>query len=129
MNRIWLLSCVLLGACHAPLRTPSQGMADMPVAVSNNAVAAIGSGDALRLFSFTGLLAGKTHRDVTQAGWTWHRGRWQSMDAPDDMPPVLAAVAVTVGESVFLIGGYTVAADGSEHSTPAVHRLDPVDLS
>jgi hypothetical protein len=37
----------------------------------------------------------------------------------------LAASAVSVGGAAWLFGGYTVAADGSEQSTPGVYRIHP----
>jgi hypothetical protein len=39
----------------------------------------------------------------------------------------LASIAATAGGDIYLFGGYTVAADGHEVSTPDVLRFDPIE--
>ncbi len=124
-----LVALALIAAGCAPERTPpgAEAIAPLPVAVSNNAVAALDAGDHFRLYSFLGLLAGKTWRDVTDRAFEYdsRTGRWS------ELPPVpggagrLAATAETVAGRIYLFGGYTVAEDGVEVSTPEVYRFDP----
>jgi hypothetical protein len=108
-----------------------EPLTPLPEATSNNAVASVVSGDREYVISFNGLASGKTHADThaktfvldTSTG-LWHKA-----------PPVpggdgrLAAAAATVGDLAYVFGGYSVAADGSEASTPWVHAFDPVARS
>lgn len=99
----------------------------MPVALSNNAVALAQVDGVPRLYSFLGLGAGKTWRDISRRAFEYDfaRGRWS------ELPPVpvaegrLAGVAAAAGGAIYLFGGYTVAADGHEVTTPEVLRYDP----
>lgn len=94
-------------------------------AVSNNAVASISSPEGIHLFSFLGLGAGKTWRDTSLQVMVLGAGEdsWRLLKPAPGTEGRLAASAVTVGQSVWLFGGYTVAEDGSEKSNPDVYRL------
>lgn len=94
----------------------------LPVAVSNNAVAYVA--DSNQFYSFNGLHAGKTYQDITQQAWVWQTDQWHQLQVPAAQAPVLASTAVTVGSDVYLIGGYTVAADHSEKSIANVWKID-----
>lgn len=115
---------------------PVAQLAALPQPVSNNAVAGILSTDGARLFSFLGLGPGKTWRDARSDAWvlevnfsaaggTEVQNRWRRI--PDVPGPGgrLAATAAAVGGAIYVLGGYTVAEDGSEKSVALVHRLDP----
>jgi len=99
----------------------------LPAAVSNNAVAGLRVGGETRLYSFLGLGAGKQWHDITRAAYRWSEGasRWT------ELPPVpvpqgrLASISAVAGGRIYLFGGYTVAEDGHEVSTPEVLRFDP----
>lgn len=96
---------------------------DLPEAVSNNAVAYVESGGNRYLLSMMGLGAGKDYKDVHNKVWSLKLGdnHWKQMQAvPSSLSPVgrLASVAVSVKGEVYLFGGYTVAADHSEISSP-----------
>ncbi len=120
----WLL---LLGAC-AP-RSNQQALPQrLPIPVANNAVAYLNIDGQDQYYTFNGLTAGKTYQDITQAAYLWQAGDWQQLQTPDSQLPVLASTAVTVGEAVYLFGGYTVAADHSEKSVPNVWRIDGRNL-
>lgn len=122
---------LLLAACGrpeiAPPALPDSPFAPMPEAHANNAVAALRIGGRDRLYSFMGLKAGKTHEDISTAAFEYDvaADRWRRL------PPVpvpegrLAAAATALGGKVWLFGGYSVAADGHEVSTPHVLSLDP----
>ena len=121
---IWVL---LLAGCSGQLietaQTPSLPQ-KLPIAVSNNAVAYVATADGGQLYTFNGLLAGKTYQDITNQAFVWQSGQWHQLQVPTAQAPVLASTAVTVGQHVYLIGGYTVAADHSEKSIPNVWKID-----
>lgn len=130
-TRAGLLFVLLLAACGrpeiAPPELPASPFAPMPEAHANNAVAALRSGGRDYLYSFTGLKAGKRREDISTAAFEYDvtADRWRRL------PPVpvdegrLAAAAVALGGKIYLFGGYTVAADGSEVSTPQALSFDP----
>ena len=111
----------------APSPRVAQSRA-LPAPIANNAVAfgrdAAGKGT---VYSFLGLGAGKTWRDVGKSAFACVE---DTLDCRRiDGPPVdqgrLAAAAAHVDGSIYLFGGYTVAEDGAEKSTPEVFRFDP----
>jgi len=124
MIRVLAVS-VLLAVAWAECRAAgiiAESLPDLPSPVSNNAVALLETDGGPVLFSFLGLGPGKGHEDIHARAWrlepdaeTW---------APLPELPVergrLAGVAATAGQDVWLFGGYTVAADGTEASTPEV---------
>ncbi len=99
---------------------------DLPVAVSNNAVAAVTLDDGTHIVSAMGLLAGKTWRDTTSAAWHLAPGAkaWRELPAVPGGEGRLAAAAVGIAGQVVIFGGYTVAEDHTEVSVPLVHALD-----
>lgn len=105
----------------------AEQLPPLPVAHSNNAVAKLERGGSLRFFSFMGLRAGKTYSDISKQAFEYDvvAKRWRALP---DVPVAhgrLASTAVGVGDLVYLFGGYTVAADGTEISTPEVFAFDP----
>ena len=99
----------------------------LPFPTSNNAVAAVRRPDGFALYSFFGLEAGKTWRDVSRRayGYDSASGRWHALPTPPVAQGRLASVAATAGGKVYLFGGYTVSETGEEVSTPEVLRFDP----
>ncbi|MEN7342316.1 MAG: kelch repeat-containing protein [Pseudomonadota bacterium] len=99
----------------------------LPAPVSNNAVARVSTSVADYLVSFTGLGAGKGHGDVHARVYQRRMTDrdWTDMGLLPDNIGRLAAVAVGVGPHAYVFGGYTVAEDGAEVSTPEVWRYDP----
>ncbi len=115
------LAALALTACStlAPLT--------LPVAHSNNAIAIAAGADGLTLYSFNGLRAGKTHTDVSRQAFACpvDTACRQLADVP--VPEGrLASSAVTLNNTIYLFGGYSVAADGTEVSTPDVLAFDPM---
>ena len=99
----------------------------LPEAVSNNAVARVSTESGDYLLSFMGLAAGKTHLDVHNKVWalnlktTLPAHSWQKKSpVPSSLPLKgrLASIAVGVKDKAYLFGGYTVAEDHSEVSSP-----------
>jgi len=112
----------------AATETPMQeSEMDLPGAVSNNAVASAEVDGETIFFSFNGLGSWKGWQDVTSRAYACAPARSECRTLPP--PPVaegrLASVAATVGNLVYLFGGYTVARDGGELSTPEVFAFSP----
>lgn len=100
---------------------------ELPEAVSNNAVAAAQVDGETVFFSFNGLGSGKGWQDVTNRAYGCAPARSACRAIPQ--PPIaegrLASAAVTVGNRIYLLGGYTVGRDGAEVSAPEVFAFDP----
>jgi N-acetylneuraminic acid mutarotase len=99
--------------------------------VTNNAVVSVQSGDDEFVISFAGLGVGRGHADTLATTYIFdsRTSQWTEADpVPGDVGR-LAAVAAAAGELAFVFGGYTVAEDGTENSTPWVHSFDPVTRS
>ncbi|MBI3885988.1 MAG: galactose oxidase [Opitutae bacterium] len=119
---LFLLSVLTAAAANEPLAVP-----DLPQPLTNHAVAAVVRGGRLEIFTFLGLGAGKTGRDITNRAWAWREGdaAWR------ELPPVpvvrgrLASTACAVAGKIYLFGGYTVDEKGGEVSTPEVFCFDP----
>ena len=105
-----------------------QALPDMPLAITNNAVALLPVDGGFEIYSFLGLESGKTWADASRAAMRYtsssQAGSWTHLpQAPGDQGR-LAASAVTANGEIYLFGGYTVASDGGEQSTFEVYRLD-----
>ena len=108
-------------------RIEFQEVGKLSAPSSNNAVALLASpGDGHQLLSLLGLGEEKTWQSIhyRAEGLSLDNSR-QSTSLPS-LPLTqgrLAASAVSLGESVYLFGGYTVAEDHSEISTPEVFKI------
>jgi len=103
------------------------GPAPLPAPVSNNAVASVKAGRREYVVSFNGLGEGKTHDDTLASTYVYD-SRSKSWSEADPVPGDagrLASVAATADELVYVFGGYTVAGDGAESSTPWTHAFNP----
>ena len=120
------LAAALVGCASAPL-PPAPTPGTLPVSQSNNAVALADARGQATLYSFNGLGAGKTHEDVSRQVFACRLASAPCVRLKD--VPVregrLASSAVTLGNLIYLFGGYSVAEDGSEVSTPEVFSFDP----
>ena len=129
LPRLLLLpgATLLLSAAFADTLERDASLAPLPVAVSNNAVAAVRKGRRSYIVSFNGIGAGKTHADTVATTFVYDSRSKAWSQAPDVPGGVgrLASVAAAADGSVYLFGGYTVAEDGSEVSTPWTHAFDP----
>ncbi|WP_108811030.1 kelch repeat-containing protein [Sphingorhabdus sp. Alg231-15] len=100
---------------------------ELPIPISNNAVAAAEGPDGPTLYSFNGLKSGKSWKDASNAAFACII----SIKDCEEIASVpvnegrLASSAVTVADTIYLFGGYTVAEDGDEVSTPEVFAFDP----
>lgn len=93
----------------------------LPTAVANNAVAAATVNGRPWLFSFLGLESGRDFRAITTRAFALDvgGGRWERLPAVPGRVGRLAATAQSLGERVYVFGGYEVAADGTETTSPA----------
>ncbi|MFQ5634893.1 MAG: Kelch repeat-containing protein [Gammaproteobacteria bacterium] len=98
--------------------------------MTNNAVTTVTVGDRVFVISFAGLTAGKSHTDTLDATFVLDKrsGRWTRTKPVPGGAGRLAATATTVGQLAYVFGGYTVAKDGAETSTPWLHAFDPVAM-
>lgn len=102
--------------------------AALSIPISNNAAVIDATGDGIAIYSFLGLKSGKTWRDVSRMASRWQvspAGKDETTrltDVPGE--PRLASTAEMINGVIYLFGGYTVAEDHTEVSTPEVHALD-----
>lgn len=119
---------IVLLTCAACVQDDQpEAWAHLPEPVTNNAVAGVELDGRMMAYSFAGLHAGKTWRDVTSDAYACDLDAQECREIaglPDGIGR-LASVAVTVRGQIYIFGGYTVAEDGSEASTPEVWRFDP----
>jgi N-acetylneuraminic acid mutarotase len=99
----------------------------LPVALSNNAVAAAKVSKDLFLYSFMGIGEKKTWDAITNRAFALNTetGKWSEIRPVPGPAGRLAASAVTVKDVIYLLGGYTVVANGEELSVPSVEVLLP----
>lgn len=100
---------------------------ELPIPMTNNAVALAEGPDGPTLYSFNGLKSGKSWKDTSNAAFACII----SIKDCEEIASVpvnegrLASAAVTVAGKIYLFGGYTVAESGDEVSTPEVFAFDP----
>lgn len=121
-----LLAWLVSGSVYSQ-SIPVEPLPGLPVAISNNAVTLVESGDDDYLYSFLGLGSGKTWKDISSSAFVLNPGAtsWTELEPVPGNEGRLAASAVTAGDAAWLFGGYTVAADGSEESVAGVYRIRP----
>lgn len=127
MKAFRCLFLLLSGLVFAVAPARACAVPSLPEPHANNAVAQVTVGGKVTLFSFMGLKAGKTYRDISKAAFAYTEGeeRWRQLpDVPVEAGR-LAATAVGLNGQVYLFGGYTVAPDGHEVSTVENFRFDP----
>ena len=107
------LFCIALTACAGESTL-------LPEAVTNNAAAY--HAPSQTVYSFTGLGEGKAWTDVHAKGYacTLSAKTCETLAPLPDGIGRLAATAQTIGDEIYIFGGYSVAEDGHEISTPAV---------
>jgi hypothetical protein len=110
-------------AFTAVVCSATASAADVAPARSNWVVAQTASA----AYAFYGLGAGKTHADIARDVYRFDLSsqRWRALGAIPVPAGRLAGAAVRVDAQIYLLGGYTVAADGAEASSPEVLRFDP----
>jgi N-acetylneuraminic acid mutarotase len=99
---------------------------ELPFPTTNNAVVAVDSERGPAVFSFLGLDSTKRWSGIHARSFRWTIGdpEWSEVQ-PVPGRGRLAATAQAVAGRIYLFGGYTVDADGSEKSLPNVDIYDP----
>lgn len=112
-----LLIALCLAAC-------AEKPISLPKPITNNAVAYYAPSQTV--YSFAGLGAGKTWRDVTAQAFACdlQQGICETLAPLPDGVGRLAATAQTIGDVIYIFGGYAVAEDGTEVSRPEVWAYD-----
>ena len=107
--------------------TSVSSLPPLPVAVTNNAVAALKAGRREYVVSFNGLGENKNHADTLATTFVFdsRSKRWKEAEPVPGGAGRLASVAAAADGLIFVFGGYTVAEDGAEVSTPWTHAFDP----
>jgi N-acetylneuraminic acid mutarotase len=115
-------TCVAVTAATLP---------DLPEPVSNNAVASVSIRGKTYIASFMGIGPGKQYSDIhnkvfmhTVGEFGWH----EMPDVPSQqrLSGRIAASAVALNNNFFVFGGFTVNADGTEHTAADSYRFDPI---
>ena len=112
---VFLLPLLFVALCAAfLLAAENSRVPPMPVAVSNNAVAALKSG--IELYSLMGVGTKKTWDDITNKMYVlrFKTGKWVEGRPVPGVAGRLAASAVGARGQVFVFGGYTVDGQGNE---------------
>jgi hypothetical protein len=137
-HAIGLILTLISGACapaapEAPLRAngaPRRSDVtrwrvgrgpDLPAPVANNAVAAVVIDGRPRLFTFLGLGPARNFAAITTRAYSLDPDGavWERLPDVPGKVGRLAATAQAIGSRVFVFGGYSVAADGKETTSPA----------
>jgi N-acetylneuraminic acid mutarotase len=102
-------------------------MQNAPVARSNWTLATANTSRGPELFAFYGLGAKKTYDDIQKDVHAFNLGSntWKKVADIPVAQGVLASAAVGLNQHIYLAGGYTVAANGDEKSTPELMRFNP----
>ncbi len=128
MNRLFAVVAFVAAGLGFGCSGSEEPQFSLPEPHANNAVALATHQDGeAALYSFFGLKSGKTHNDVSAQAFRCvvDDRRCEEIAGPPVAGGRLASVAVPLGDSIFLFGGYTVAEDGAEVSTPEVFAFNP----
>jgi len=118
-----LLAC--LGTLAQTNITVSE-MAAMPEPVSNNAVAEGFVDGVPYVYSFAGIDTTRHHNGIHLKAWRYNTATdvWEAIPSLPDTAGKVAASASRVGDMIYIIGGYHVAANSNEYTSDRVHRYD-----
>lgn len=97
---------------------------EMPVAVTNNAVTSGWLNDTALVLSFGGIDTTLKAGGIVQHAWAYNivTDNWKAIPPLPDTLGKIASAASTIGDTVFIIGGYHVLAGGHEVTSNKVHR-------
>ena len=126
MKRAAFLFTLLLGGALLPAADAPK-IANMPAAVSSNAVASLKGG--LELFSIMGVGPRKTWDDVTNRVYIFNlaSGKWREGRPVPGVAGRLGASAIGARGKIFLFGGYVVDGQGAELTVSDVSAYVPDD--
>ncbi len=127
-----LISCLFLStnlwADNSALTMQTEPLPPLPDSVANNAVAATTVNKVQYLISFAGIGSGVEYSDTHARTFVLSNetDEWVEHAPVPGGVGRLATTAASVGKLAYVFGGYSVAEDGTEVSTPWVHSFDPV---
>lgn len=128
-GRLFRPVSIVLGLIAVAAGSIAAAPPPLPEARANNPVVRVAAGDAALWFSGLGIAEGKTWLDLRADGWIFREGDEHGWMPVPALPPFdglagrLGSHAVGLGGRIHVIGGYTVAGDHSERSTPGIYRL------
>ncbi|MBX2844610.1 MAG: hypothetical protein KTR13_00235 [Saprospiraceae bacterium] len=132
MIRFWGIltaASLLFTACESSSSneiSPSvESVATLPQAVTNNAVAGAYLNDTLFLYTFGGIDSSLVYTGIHQKSYRYNTVT-KEIDQIPDLPDTLgkvAAAATTIGDIIYIAGGYHVYEDGHEKSSNKLHRF------
>ena len=127
-----LLPCLLvstnLWADGTTLSLHTSALPSLPAPVANNAVTAVTVNDVEYLVSFAGIDSGLKYSDTHARSFVLNdeNNDWVEYGPIPGVVGRLATAAASAGELAYVFGGYSVAEDGTEVSTPWVHSFNPL---
>ena len=124
------LSLLMLAALASVLIAASEPEIELdpiPQPLTSNAVAGYNGRGGLTLLSFMGISSGKDWKAVTTATYSMVAayGKWTTQKPVPGTAGRLGAVAVPVGDQIFLFGGYVMDDQGGENTIADVNVYDP----
>jgi len=122
------LALLLLPVCAIFLLAADQPkIPPMPIAVTNNAVAALRGG--LDVYSLMGIGTKKTWDDITNKVYVFHivGAKWAEERPVPGVAGRLGASAIGARGQIFLFGGYVMDGQGNQITVPDVNSYVPGD--
>ncbi|MCU0432836.1 MAG: T9SS type A sorting domain-containing protein [Bacteroidia bacterium] len=101
-----------------------QPVATMPARIANNAVCEGRAGNSLYAFSYGGIDTSLIWSGITRRAFRYNvaANSWDTIAPLPDTLGKIASSASCIGDTVYIIGGYHVFANGNEISSNKVHR-------
>jgi N-acetylneuraminic acid mutarotase len=121
-----LLFAILLGTTAFSQTWQWSQLADMPFRTSNNAVCEAVVGIDEVVYTFGGIDTTKIYSGIHNRCFKYTVGTdtWIEIDTLPDAPKIASAASFVKGK-IYILGGYHVAAGGSETSSNKVHVYNP----
>ncbi len=129
-TRLKMVVAALMAACLAGgPAAAADALPDLPEPLTNNAVALVCHQGHRLILSVYGLGRGRRAADITRRVLLLDldapRPAWERLPDAPMTPPRLAASAVAIGSRFYVLGGYSVAPDGSETTHGDLWSFDP----
>ena len=104
----------------------SLEMQPMPMKIANNSVCEAIVNGVPYVYSFGGIDSTKIYSGITNRSFKYNTvtDTWDTIPSLPDPMTKIAAAASYVNGIIYIIGGYTVFANGNEVSSVRVHRFD-----
>ncbi len=128
MKKLLVLALTLFQMSLQAQSFSVEPLAELPMRTSNNAVVEGFADGKSYVYSFGGIDETKIHTGIHLRSFRLdvEANVWTELDPLPDTRGKIASSASRVGHVIYIIGGYHVAANGSEESSAKVHRFDIV---